>query len=99
PTSTCTPSLPDALPIAGGYEVLVSTQPGGPFQSFGRTSDKHASSITVSNLETDTTYYFRVRTISEPNENNKNEVISETGAEVSADRKSTRLNSSHVKIS
>src|SRR5690606_23200633 len=68
----------------GGYEVLVSTQPGGPFQSFGRASDKHASSITVSNLETDTTYYFRVRTISEPNENNKNEVISETGAEVSA---------------
>jgi len=68
----------------GGYEVYYATTSGGPYTSFGTSTDKSATEITVTGLKPDTTYYFRVRTKTDPHANNQNTVYSEYTAEVSA---------------
>ena len=69
---------------AGRYEVLKSTTSSGPYTTAGSTSNKSASGLTVNGLNDGTVYYFLVRTITDPNSNNQNTVISEYSAEISA---------------
>jgi len=68
----------------GGYRVYYSTIPGGPYTYFGMTTDKTASSLTVTGLNPGTTYYFVVQTRTYPHGENQNTVDSEYSTEVSA---------------
>ncbi len=67
----------------GGYRVFYSTTHGGPYTCFGMTADKTASSLTVIGLNPDTTYYFAIKTRTNPHTNNQNKVVSGYSAEVS----------------
>lgn len=69
---------------AGGYEVYYSTTSGGPYTLFGVTADKTVQSMLVTGLLPDTTYFFRVRTVTYSHANNQNTVNSEYTNEVSA---------------
>jgi len=60
----------------GGYEVGYSTEPTGPYTVFETTADKTITSSTVTGLNPETTYYFRLRTVTTPNSNNQNTVYS-----------------------
>ena len=66
---------------AGGYEVLYSLLPGGPYTPYGMTPDKHSRSMVISGVDLNS--YFVMRTITEPHENNLNRVVSELSPEVS----------------
>ncbi|MDQ1352494.1 MAG: hypothetical protein QG657_2800 [Acidobacteriota bacterium] len=68
---------------SGGYRVFYSNIPGGPYTYFGITADKTASSLPVTELNPDTTYYFVVQTRTDPNYANRNTVDSEYSGEVS----------------
>ena len=68
----------------GGYEIYYATTSGGPYTLFETTADKTVETITVTGLEPETTYYFRLRTVTQPYEHNQNTVYSEYTAEVSA---------------
>ncbi|MCP5054935.1 MAG: hypothetical protein GY940_47655, partial [bacterium] len=57
---------------------------GGPYTLFDITIDKYASQMVVTGLEEDTTYYFVVRTRTDPHSLNSNTVDSEYSREVSA---------------
>jgi Leucine-rich repeat (LRR) protein len=46
----------------GFYEVSFATNPGGPWTVDGVTTDKTASGYSISDMETNTVYYLRVRT-------------------------------------
>ena len=75
----------DAIPFVGkvgGYEVLVATQSGGPYRLYDRTFNKEVESLQVIGLDTDTQYYFRVRTVTEPHSLNRNRIVSEPGPEI-----------------
>ena len=72
----------------GRYEVFVSA--GASFGFAGSTENKAESSIAINDLEPGTTYWFKLRTVTEPvtdPENtyhrNKNTVVSEWSGEVS----------------
>jgi hypothetical protein len=67
--------------FGGGYRVFTSTSSGGPYAPFGTTDDKNASSLTVTSLKSETTYYFVVQTVTYPHDMNKNTVISEFSEE------------------
>lgn len=69
---------------AGGYDVFFAPDPEGPYIRFGITSNKFTSKLTVTDLEVDTTYYFVIRSVTFPHENNKNTVRSEFTEPVSA---------------
>jgi alpha-tubulin suppressor-like RCC1 family protein/Leucine-rich repeat (LRR) protein len=69
---------------SGRYEVLTSTASTGPFTMAGSTANKNATGLTLSGLDPETTYYFVVRTVTDPNGNNQNTVISEFTPQVSA---------------
>ncbi len=77
---------------SGGYEVLQSTTPGGPYTLAASTPNKSASSASVGSLSSNTKYYFVVVTRTDPhvatpdpsNTNNANTVRSANSAEVSA---------------
>jgi hypothetical protein len=60
----------------GRYEVLYSSASWGPFLPYGTTADKTVSSMVVGGLEPGTTYYFSVRTITDPHPDNQNTVVS-----------------------
>lgn len=89
------------MPIAytgdAGHYKAYSAQKSGyyPVAAGGTTKDKHASQLTIAGLKRNTTYYFVAKTRTEPHEYNKNTVISQIGAEVSAKTK----NANNVKIS
>ena len=68
----------------GGYRVLYSTTPGGPYTEAGMTNTKLDSALPVNGLEDGVTYYFVVQSVSYPNEVNKNTVESDYSVEVSA---------------
>ncbi len=67
---------------SGRYEVYYGSASGGPYVFAGSTSTKLASSFLVTGLYPATTYYFIVRTVTDPNNYNQNTVISEYGMEV-----------------
>jgi len=69
---------------SGGYRVFYSTSAHGPFTYFGMTADKYASSMTVTGLKANSTYYFRVQTRTNPHANNRNTVDSVFSGIVSA---------------
>jgi Leucine-rich repeat (LRR) protein len=91
---TATPSSLNSIDISwtpisytadtGGYRVFYSTTPGGPYTYFGMTANKTESSLTVTGLNPDYTYYFVVKTRTNPHWDNQNTVDSEYGVEVSA---------------
>jgi hypothetical protein len=65
----------------GGYRVYYSTAPGGPYTYSGMTADKTASSLTVTGLKPCITYYFVVKTRTNPHDQNENTVDSEYSSE------------------
>jgi hypothetical protein len=68
----------------GGYMIYYSTTPGGPRVYAGLTSGKAAFNYEVKGLQPGTTYYFVLRTRTEPSVNNINLLTSDPGQEVSA---------------
>jgi len=68
----------------GGYHVFSSLTSGGPYSLLGSTSDKSASSFSATGLNPGTTYYFQIRTSTDPHGNNQNTVTSDPTAEFSA---------------
>lgn len=62
---------------SGGYIVYYSTSPGGSWTQAGMTKNKSASSFTVTGLNEGTTYYFMVKTQTNPHAGNANTIISE----------------------
>jgi len=70
---------------SGGYEILYSKISGGPYTLAAMTPDKTANQFKVTGLETGTTYYFTVRTVTYAHlSDNENIVIGEPSTEVSA---------------
>ena len=60
----------------GRYEVYYSIQPAGPYTLFTTTGNKTASSATVTGLNENTKYYFKLRTVTNAHANNQNTVYS-----------------------
>ncbi len=50
----------------GYYEISYATAPGGPWTVYGQTADKTVSSATVTLPPRAASYYFRLRTVTEP---------------------------------
>lgn len=67
----------------GSYQVLGSTTPGGPYELLAETSSKEQGSLRLTGLTPSTTYSLVVQTVSEPNEVNRNRVVSDTSGEIS----------------
>lgn len=68
----------------GRYEVLSSLTSNGPYTLAGSIADKFASSLVLNGLNPATPYYFVVRTVTDPHDDNQNTVTSESSAQVSA---------------
>jgi hypothetical protein len=69
---------------SGSYDVWFATSSAGPWSLAGSTSDKTQSSLTAAGLKPSTSYFFEVRTTTNPNANNANTVTSGDGQAVSA---------------
>ncbi len=67
----------------GSYRVYSSTTPGGSYSLAAETNDKSASSITVSGLNANTTYYFVIETKTAAGSLNQNTVYSDYSTEIS----------------
>jgi len=50
----------------GAYEVEIATAASGPFALHGRTVDKRTAGYIADGLTANTTYFFRVRTVTPP---------------------------------
>ncbi|MDD5544888.1 MAG: leucine-rich repeat domain-containing protein [Acidobacteriia bacterium] len=68
----------------GGYEVFYSTTSGGPYTFSGMTANKSATAWTVTGLNPATNYYFIVKSVTNPNPNNLNTVVSDPTSEAFA---------------
>jgi Leucine-rich repeat (LRR) protein len=68
---------------AGSYRVYAGASPGSGYSLAAETGDKTATSVTVTGLNPDTTYYFVIQTRTAVNANNKNEVLSHYSPEIS----------------
>ena len=69
---------------SGGYRIFYSQNPGPPYELFGTTANKSASSMTVTGLPPGQTFYFVIQTETDPHHLNRNTVLSEYSQEVSA---------------
>lgn len=69
---------------SGGYKVYYSTTSEGPWSYSGLTADKSASFYDATGLSPATTYYFIVKTQTNPHSNNLNTIVSEPSEETSA---------------
>jgi Leucine-rich repeat (LRR) protein len=69
---------------SGYYEICRAAASGGTCASPVYSSPKSTSTATVGSLNPGTTYYFKVRTATEPHANNANTVASEWTSEVVA---------------
>lgn len=67
----------------GGYKVYYSLKSGGPYTNFGITTNKTINSMLITGLKKGETYYFVVRTQTNPHNKNNNTVVSEVSQEVS----------------
>ncbi len=56
----------EPLEVPGGYQVLASTSPGGPYSLLRTTPSKFATSQLVTGLMPESDYYFVVRSVSYP---------------------------------
>ena len=68
---------------SGGYEVYYGESQGGPYTYFDVTADKTISSMEVTGLLPETTYYFVVQSVTDPHAHNQNTVRSEASSTVS----------------
>ena len=87
PTATSIPLQWDLILYtndAGGYQVFYSQASGGPYSLFGTTATKTTTSMTVTGLMPNTSYFFVIRSKTNPNSNNKNTVVSDPSSEASA---------------
>jgi Leucine rich repeat len=69
---------------SGSYWIYYSTQSGGPWKHAGFTTDKTVSYFEMSGLNSDTWYYFKIKTHTEPHGLNQNTVFSEFSEVVTA---------------
>jgi len=69
---------------SGGYRIYYSTTPGSDYILSGTTDDKTVDNFTVSGLEPGTTYYFVLKTVTDPHSSNQNTVVSDYSIEVVA---------------
>jgi Leucine-rich repeat (LRR) protein len=67
----------------GGYQVLVSTTPGGPYVPQTLTANKAQSSVIVPGLQPSTTYFAIVKTITFANGAQPNTLFSDPTPELS----------------
>ncbi|MCE7984714.1 MAG: hypothetical protein DYG89_26380 [Caldilinea sp. CFX5] len=76
---------PTAYTLDGGfYEVRYATDPAGPFTVHGQTPSKRSNAYTVTGLNTNTTYYFQVRSYTPAHHEQQNELWSDLTPVVSA---------------
>lgn len=75
----------------GGYQVAVSTTPGGTPVLVQTTNSKTADSIVVRDLQPSTTYYFTVTTVSHPIQGQVIAVVSDPSAPVQGSTKERTL--------
>lgn len=68
----------------GGYQVTVSTSPGGPAVRVTTTTSKTFAATVVNDLTPQTSYFFTVRTVTYPNDFQKNLVVSDPSPTLSA---------------
>ncbi len=66
----------------GSYQVGVSTTSGGPYEVVAETASKGDRGLRVGGLEPDTTYYLVIRSVSLPDEDNRNQVESDPSDEI-----------------
>ncbi len=62
---------------AGRYTVLYSTSAGGSYVEGGSTANKSVTTLSVTGLEPETTYYFVMQSITDSHTFNQNNVASE----------------------
>ncbi|MFO7891109.1 MAG: choice-of-anchor D domain-containing protein, partial [bacterium] len=67
----------------GGYNILYAETEGGPYTDFGITEDKTIDSLIVSGLSPEVSYYFVIKTQTNPHPDNSNTVVSDQSEEIS----------------
>lgn len=70
----------DPIPYSsneGGYEIFRSEHPDGPYEFLYQTASKLVNSYTDTNLSINTTYYYKLRTVTKAHANNPNKLYSE----------------------
>lgn len=73
---------PSRYPAEGGYDVLHSTSPDGPFTRIASTDGKLSTSVDIEGLAPRTRHWFRVRAATDPHPDNPNRVTSLPGPAV-----------------
>lgn len=73
---------PSRYRAEGGYDVLHSTSPEGPFTRIASADGKLSSSVDIEGLEPRTRHWFRMRAVTEPHPDNPNRVTSLPGPAV-----------------
>ncbi len=73
----------------GGYRVYYSAASGQNYTEFGITTNKSISKMDVTGLNPGTTYYFVVKTRTDPHANNQNTVVSNYSREITITGPST----------
>ena len=68
----------------GGYRVYFSQSQSGPFTFFKQTANKSVTSMNVTGLSPGTTYYFIIRTRTDPHGEQQNLIDSDPSQVVSA---------------
>lgn len=73
---------PSRYRAEGGYDVLHSTSPAGPFTRIASTDGKLSTSVDIEGLSPRTRHWFRVRAATDPHPDNPNRVTSLPGPAV-----------------
>lgn len=73
---------PSRYRAEGGYDVLHSTSPAGPFTRIASTDGKLSTSVDIEGLSPRTRHWFRVRAATDPHPQNPNRVTSLPGPAV-----------------
>ncbi len=71
----------------GGYRIFYSMTPGGPYTFFSQTANKSTTTISVTGLSGNTTYYFLLKTQTDAHDHGwpqDSTIISDPSDEVSA---------------
>jgi hypothetical protein len=68
----------------GGYEVGMSTERGGPYETVATVAGKASDNVTLSDLTWSAPYFFVVRTYTDPHSYNRSRVVSDPSPEVIA---------------
>lgn len=73
---------PSRYQAGGGYDVLHSTSPDGPFTRIAAIDGKLSTSVDIQGLAPRTRHWFRLRAVTEPHPDNPNRVTSLPGPAV-----------------